>query len=111
MLRETPAAEPAAPVAEEEKPKKRGRKTKAEKEGRKHVTRAAGEAATAEPVANEDNNVNTEDFVVPEAAEFSVGASDEEEANTPNAIEHQVRKNGCQQSSCTRIRTFRRFLR
>ena len=86
MPAETPAAEPAAPVAEEEKPKKRGRKTKAEKEAEEAAARAAAEAATAEPVANEDNNVNTEDFVVPEAAEFAVGASDEEEA-TPNAIE------------------------
>ena len=86
MPAETPAAEPAAPVAEEEKPKKRGRKTKAEKEAEEAAARAAAEAATAEPVANEDNNVSAEDFVVPEAAEFAVGASDEEEA-TPNAIE------------------------
>ena len=85
MPTEEPATDPVAPVAEE-KPKKRGRKSKAEKEAEEAAARAAAEAANTEATANEDNSANAEDFVVPEAAEFAVGASDEDEA-TPNAIE------------------------
>ncbi len=85
MPTEEPATDSVAPVAEE-KPKKRGRKSKAEKEAEEAAARAAAEAANTEATANEDNSANAEDFVVPEAAEFAVGASDEDEA-TPNAIE------------------------
>ena len=73
-----PAAE--APVAEEPKPKKRGRKSKAEKEAEEAAAKAAIEAAAAEAAAVAD------DFIVPEAAEFAVGANDGEEV-APNAIE------------------------
>ena len=85
MPTEEPATDSVAPVTEE-KPKKRGRKSKAEKEAEEAAARAAAEAANTEATANEDNSANAEDFVVPEAAEFAVGASDEDEA-TPNAIE------------------------
>ena len=74
-----PAAE--APVAEEPKPKKRGRKSKAEKEAEEAAAKAAIEAAAAEAAAAVD------DFIVPEAAEFAVGANDGEDEVAPNAIE------------------------
>ena len=82
---EAPAAEAAAP-AEEPKPKKRGRKTKAEKEAEEAAARAAEEAAAKKAPAKEEPQVAADEFVVPEAAEFAVGASEEDEA-TPNAIE------------------------
>ena len=78
---EAPVSEPAAPAAEE-KPKKRGRKSKAEKEAEEAAARAAEEAAAAEAAAKTE----ADNFVVPEAAEFAVGASDEDEV-MPNAIE------------------------
>ena len=74
------AAEPAKP-AEEEKPKKRGRKSKAEKEAEEAAKRAAEEAVEAEA------SNNAEEFVVPEAAQFAVGADESEEEVTSNAIE------------------------
>ena len=78
---EAPVSEPAAPAAEE-KPKKRGRKSKAEKAAEEAAARAAEEAAAAEAAAKTE----ADNFVVPEAAEFAVGASDEDEV-MPNAIE------------------------
>ena len=70
----------AQPVVAEEKPKKRGRKSKAEKEAEEAAMRAANEATEApQPEA--------EDFVVPESAEFAVGANEDEEEATTNAIE------------------------
>ena len=78
--------EPVQPAAEEEKPKKRGRKTKAEKEAEEAAKRAAEEAqATTEEAAG--TMQDAEDFVVPEAVEFAVGASDDDEEVTNNAIE------------------------
>ena len=76
----------AAAPAEEPKPKKRGRKTKAEKEAEEAAARAAEEAAAKKAPAKEEPQVAADEFVVPEAAEFAVGASEEDEA-TPNAIE------------------------
>ena len=70
----------------EEKPKKRGRKSKAEKEAEEAAARAAEEAAKANAEAEEFVVPEAADFVVPEAADFAVGSSDEDEA-TPNAIE------------------------
>lgn len=81
MPAEAPAEE-AAPVVEAEKPKKRGRKSKAEKEAEEAAARAAEEAAAADAAAKAE----ADDFVVPEAAEFAVGANDEDEV-MPNAIE------------------------
>ena len=81
MPAEAPAEE-AAPVVEAEKPKKRGRKSKAEKEAEEAAARAAEEAAAAKAAAKAE----ADDFVVPEAAEFTVGANDEDEV-MPNAIE------------------------
>ena len=78
---EAPAAE-----AEEVKPKKRGRKSKAEKEAEEAAARNAAETAAKEAPVEEEPQVAADDFVVPEAAEFAVGASEEDEA-TPNAIE------------------------
>ena len=78
---EAPVSEPAAPAAEE-KPKKRGRKSKAEKEAEEAAARAAEEAVAAEAAAKTE----ADNFIVPEAAEFAVGASDEDEV-MPNAIE------------------------
>ena len=81
LFADMPAA-PAAPAeAEPEeapKPKKRGRKSKAEKEAEEAAARAAIEAAAAKAAAE------AEEFVVPEAAQFAVGADDEV---APNAIE------------------------
>ncbi len=84
---EAPAEKPA-PAAEEAKPKKRGRKTKAEKEAEEAAARAAEEAAQAkaapEPVVTE---ASADDFVVPEAAQFAVGADSADDEVMPNAIE------------------------
>ena len=82
---EAPAVEATTP-AEEVKPKKRGRKSKAEKEAEEAAALAAAEASTKKTAAKEEPQAATEDFVVPEAAEFAVGASEEDEA-MPNAIE------------------------
>ena len=77
---EASVEELAQPVVAEEKPKKRGRKSKAEKEAEEAAMRAANEATEApQPEA--------EDFVVPESAEFAVGANEDEEEATTNAIE------------------------
>ena len=71
----------AAPVAAEEvKPKKRGRKSKAEKEAEEAAARAAAEQAAAQA----SEAAQTDDFVVPEAAQFAVGTEDEV---APNALE------------------------
>ena len=84
---EAPAEETSATVAVAEKPKKRGRKSKAEKEAEEAAARkAAEEAAAAEASAHEEMQAAAEDFVVPEAAEFAVGSGNDDEA-TPNAIE------------------------
>ena len=84
---EAPAEETSATVALAEKPKKRGRKSKAEKEAEEAAARkAAEEAAAAEASAHEEMQAAAEDFVVPEAAEFAVGSGNDDEA-TPNAIE------------------------
>ena len=86
MPTEAPAADTKEPAAvAEEKPKKRGRKTKAEKEAEEAAARATEEAAAN---ANEPEFAVPEatDFVVPEAADFAIGANDEDAA-TPNAIE------------------------
>ena len=84
---EAPAEKPA-PAAEEAKPKKRRRKTKAEKEAEEAAARAAEEAAHAaaapEPVVPE---ASADDFVVPEAAQFAVGADSADDEVMPNAIE------------------------
>ena len=82
---EAPAAEEAAP-AEEAKPKKRGRKSKAEKEAEEAAAHATAKTAKNKKAVKEEPQAPTDDFVVPEAAEFAVGASEEDEA-TPNAIE------------------------
>ena len=76
----TPVAE-EAPAEEAPKPKKRGRKSKAEKEAEEAAARAAIEAAAAKAAAE------AEDFVVPEAAQFAVGADDADDEVAPNAIE------------------------
>ena len=86
MPTEAPAADTKEPAAvAEEKPKKRGRKTKAEKEAEEAAAKATEEAAAN---ANEPEFAVPEatDFVVPEAADFAIGANDEDAA-TPNAIE------------------------
>ena len=76
-----PAEEAAAPApVEEVKPKKRGRKSKAEKEAEEAAAKAAAEQAA---VAQEAEKSQTDDFVVPEAAQFAAG--DDEVA--PNALE------------------------
>ena len=84
LFADMPAA-PAAPAeAEPEeapKPKKRGRKSKAEKEAEEAAARAAIEAAAAKAAAE------AEEFVVPEAAQFAVGADDADDEVAPNAIE------------------------
>ena len=70
----------------EEKPKKRGRKTKAEKEAEEAASSAAEETKGNDATETDLVVQEASDFVVPEAADFAVGASDEDVA-TPNAIE------------------------
>ena len=87
LFTDLPTADTDAEVVPvEEKPKKRGRKSKAEKEAEEAAARAAEEAAAnaEETVASEDG---AEGFVVPEAADFAVGATIDEEEATSNAIE------------------------
>ncbi|MBR1409947.1 MAG: transcription termination factor Rho [Prevotella sp.] len=87
LFTDLPTADTDAEVVPvEEKPKKRGRKSKAEKEAEEAAARAAEEAAAnaEETVASEDG---AEGFVVPEAADFAVGATSDEEEATSNAIE------------------------
>ena len=84
----TPVAE-EAPAEEAPKPKKRGRKSKAEKEAEEAAARAAIEAALLKL------QLRAEDFVVPEAAQFAVGADDADDEVAPNAIEQLREKNGC----------------
>ena len=89
MPSDAPAQESAAQDVAEEKPKKRGRKTKAEKEAEETVA-----------PAEEETLQSTEDaeFVVPEAAEFAVGAVGEEAATT-NAIEQLREKMSANKSA------------
>ena len=74
------------PTIVEEKPKKRGRKTKAEKEAEEAASSAAEETKGNDATETDLVVQEASDFVVPEAADFAVGASDEDVA-TPNAIE------------------------
>lgn len=74
------------PTIVEEKPKKRGRKTKAEKEAEEAASSAAEETKGNDATETDFVVQEASDFVVPEAADFAVGASDEDVA-TPNAIE------------------------
>jgi len=67
LFAELPADNAVEPVIQEDtsKPKKRGRKSKAEKEAEEVAAKAAIEAAAAEAAAQ------VEEFVVPEAAQFT----------------------------------------